>query len=73
MISLINDVSNSLKIADEINQTPSKELIVKVTLDPKYANDLLTQFDNDSIRILACEQRLREARKLLAKALSLLS
>ena len=65
----LNDVCRSLKVADEIILTPTKELIDKVTLDPKFANVLLTQLDSDLVIVLACAQKLKEASKSLAKAL----
>ena len=66
----LNDVYRSLKVADEINITPTKELLDKVTLDPNSASALLTQLDSDSVIVLACAQKLKEASKSLAKALS---
>ena len=68
----LNNICHSLKAANEIILTPTKELIDKVSLDPNSASDLLNQLDSDSVIALACAQKLKEASKSLAKALSIL-
>ena len=70
MNTKLNDVSHSLQLADEINLTPTKELVDKVTLDPKYSGDLLVKLKSDCMIITACEKTIEQAVKSLDKALS---